>query len=212
MTQAGKRAKTRDVPSSAVAPHGARKSARSRATKAQPRARTKAGPRTVSRLTRAVISDINAELEQGATFHGAAAAAGVPRRTFFDWLARGRNGSGSALERKLAEVVELAFDRVDGEGAKRLWLDDDWRAVAWFLERRSPDRWGPPERRVQHGGAIGLYAAITPERLREALVAGEISDGDVETFARVWRVLSGRQVGGEIIEGEALEIEAGEAA
>lgn len=199
-----------DVPSS-IAPSRARPSRRSRAAKAHPR-RLKPANVFAGRLTRKVVETIREQLENGAPIKGAAAYAGVPTRTLYDWLARGRNGAGTPLERELASTIEAAVERAKADGATRLWNEDDWRAVAWVMERRFPSEFGPPERRHLHGGAVGLYAAITPERLRSALEADEISIEDAHCFARVWRVLMGGDLAGEVVEGEARELESGEAA
>lgn len=164
--------------------------------------------RVAKRLTRPVITKIGEGIERGYALDGAAAHAGIPTRTFWEWLARGRNGSGTQLEVELAAVCDVELAMLKSGGMRRVLEDEDWRAVAWYLERRWPDEFGPPERRVRHGGAVGLYAAITPERLRAALDSGQITSEDASTFARVWQALV--EHGGDLVDDEVLELEAGD--
>lgn len=201
-----KRATTGDDVSRAVAPPRARKG-RSAATKAQPR---RANGRFVDKLTRKLIAEVCSYVEQGAAAGPAAARAGIPLRTFWSWIARGRNGSGTVLERELAEAVLGAEERMLADGAISLWNADDWRAKLAVMERRRPAEWGPPEKRVQHAGRIALVheGDLTPERLRSALDSGEFSAGEIETAIRFLRWVRGQA--GEVIDGKALELEAGE--
>jgi hypothetical protein len=82
----------------------------------------------------------------GCFFETAAAAAGISKVTFFDWLKRGerRNDPRSTEELRawkisLDEAAALAEARavrgIQAAGAS------SWQAYAWYLERKHPDRW-----------------------------------------------------------------------
>lgn len=112
-----------------------------------------ADPERVQRFLTAV--------KAGAYIETAAAFAGINRDTIYDWMKKGAQEAkgpyrefsdtvGQALAaaeiRDVTTIGTAAAGRsaqFDSEG--RLIasaIEPDWRAAAWRLERRSPERWG----------------------------------------------------------------------
>lgn len=108
-------------------------------------------------ITDEVTGKICAALAAGSTMEAATVYAGVPLRTFYDWLSRGRSPGARAVYRDFVAAVEeaqarfevLAIQRIERAGA------EEWQADAWRLERRHPDRYG---RRTRIDGQVQLQA------------------------------------------------------
>lgn len=86
-------------------------------------------------------------LEKGHYLTVAAALAKVDTDTIYLWLKRGRAASSGryyefarAVEEAMAVAEDVSVAIIDGAAG------DDWRAAAWKMERRHPDRWGKKER------------------------------------------------------------------
>ena len=104
-----------------------------------------------SKATPAICQAIAQAIERGANIEAAAVAAGVAHSTVCEWLARGEGRhprpSTPDLEAFAAAVrkAEAAFECALVARINEAATDDggrDWRAAAWLLERRFPDRWG----------------------------------------------------------------------
>ncbi|MCS1351159.1 hypothetical protein [Mechercharimyces sp. CAU 1602] len=96
-----------------------------------------------TKLTPDVQQKILDAIRLGNYLETAAAYAGISKSTLYDWLRRGeREKSGrykefsDAVEKHLAEV-EVRDLAVITRAAQ-----ENWRAAAWRLERKFPDRWG----------------------------------------------------------------------
>lgn len=109
------------------------------------RAGRKAGQRPrLLRLTPELRKLIMEMILDGVPIGTAAVAAGIPKRTFFDWLSKGRgDGAREPYRSFTVEVDEAqevwaarAVQRIDAAG------DKDYRALTWMLERKHPDEWG----------------------------------------------------------------------
>ena len=81
-------------------------------------------------------------LRSGMALEVAAQTAGVSSRSVRRWRARGEldvDRELAAGEMQLAAVVSRSTAR-------------SWRAAAWLLERRFPERWATPQRRPDGRG------------------------------------------------------------
>lgn len=113
-------------------------------------------------------SKIVAALRAGNYFDVSCEYAGIAASTGFKWMARGRaevarrekpsvkEGSKEwnaeqpfveflqAISRASSEVQvkNVALIQKAAEGDEKKAIDPDWRAAAWFLERRHPKQWG----------------------------------------------------------------------
>lgn len=128
----------------------------------------------------------------------AAKLAGIPRRTFFEWLEKGKQPDAPAGYRKFFEDVEVALIQVE---QKRLGVIDrasaeEWQAAAWLLERKFPDRYG---RRTRLDGNINVTA--TP-----VLDVSKLTLAEQEQLVNLLRKAS--PTAGELPEGQrpALEL------
>jgi hypothetical protein len=124
-----------------------------------------------STLTDDITERITAVLRSGGYVQAAASAASVPVRTYNHWLERGDpEGSDPKDEpyRVFREKVERAV--AEGEAVNVALISraaqKDWKAAAWLLERRHPDRWAGPRGR-------SLNSSIHPDDF----AAGEMSSG-----------------------------------
>lgn len=126
-----------------------------------------------TKLTPEVQEKILRHLRIGAYVETAAAAAGISRDTFYDWLKKGAKGKApyatfsGAVDQALAESE--ARDLATILAASKT----QWTAAAWRLERRFPDRYGRFDRMKVEGkvevDGIGLVAKLA-----------KLIDGDAE--------------------------------
>lgn len=94
---------------------------------------TKLTPERTSRLVQL--------LRDGNWREHACAAVGIDARTLRTWLARETEGEPFASFALAIREAEAAAE-TDAVSALRSLGSDDWRALAWWLERRFPGRWG----------------------------------------------------------------------
>lgn len=102
-------------------------------------------------LSPAQRETILAAIATGATVEAAAGLAGCSRRSISRWRRRGEQDDatpeeldfslryGQAEARAEIEAIRVISEAADGPGG-------DWRAAAWFLTHRFPERWS--ERRT----------------------------------------------------------------
>lgn len=124
-----------------------------------------------TKLTQAVHEAIVSALETGNYFDTACEHAGIAESTGYSWLARGR----AELERRESPRVKVGTAQWDKEQPFVEFVEavsrvsaavematiatiqrlgqDDWRALAWFMEHRYPKKWGKQVKEV--AGADG---------------------------------------------------------
>src|SRR5260221_313994 len=94
-------------------------------------------------------------VELGATYEDAAEYVGIAYETLRDWS--NKNPVFSAALRASVGKATLGWLELIERAAV-----DDWRAAAWKLERRHPQRWGPRERiEVAHSGGVDVQVLAT---------------------------------------------------
>lgn len=127
----------------------------------------------MSKLTPEKTQEIFNLLAGGNTHDTAAALAGISEATFYNWLKRGREASEKGSHRKadqpyidffqnvkkaeaLAEAKRIEIIRKASEG-NGPFDNPDWKAAAWYLERRYPEKWGRRDRlkaELEHSGEV----------------------------------------------------------
>jgi hypothetical protein len=119
------------------------------------------------RLTAEVQERLIALLRAGNYVQQACEAAGVSRRTFYDWWQRGDPAgkeSHRAPLRRFRRDCEQATAEAEARqvavvaGAAR----QSWQAAAWWLERRYPERWARASQREKDGVEPELAAGSDP--------------------------------------------------
>jgi hypothetical protein len=100
-------------------------------------------------------------LRSGAYRIDACRAAGIHYNTLLAWEKKGESEkSGEFLEfleaLRMAEA-EAVITNIDV--ITRAAQDGDWRAAAWFLEHKYPDKWARVEKRAdQHQGVTLIFS------------------------------------------------------
>lgn len=108
-------------------------------------------PGRPSKLTEATALAVCDAVRYGLTLDIAAQAAGVNVATLHGWRTRGEEDLEHGRDTPFARFVE-DFTRAQAEGevnlvqSIRAHVLVDWRAGAWLLERRAPDRWSSKRR------------------------------------------------------------------
>jgi transposase len=96
-------------------------------------------------------------IEAGNYPETAAEINGIPARTFYVWMKKGRESKSKrgvyhqfhqAVKKaeKVAEAYYLQHIRKAAEGDAENGIKPNWTASAWYLERKYPEKWGRKER------------------------------------------------------------------
>lgn len=140
-----------------------------------------------SKLNDTVRKAIVQAVSHGAVFETAAAFAGVERVTFRAWLTRGRKEIAEdkldtphallviELEKALADCEVMWLTAVGGAAV------DHWKAAAWLLERKWPERYGRRWQIAPEHSEDGQ--PISDEQLAD--MTDEQLDALIETVAKV---------------------------
>lgn len=94
-----------------------------------------------SKLTPRVYGQLIAFIRIGSTYQDACTGVGITYHTFRNWMKAGEGGDEDffhffhAIKKAEAEVAMKATECIV-QGAKT-----DWRAAAWWLERRRPEEY-----------------------------------------------------------------------
>lgn len=118
-------------------------------------------------------------LSQGAFRVVAARQAGIGRTTLYHWIERGEADHEAGKPSRYADLYRAVVKaEADAEHRAIEVIHDaapkDWRAAAWYLERRYQDRWGGRVA-VEHSGRVTHELGDKSDaELRE--IAGELAD------------------------------------
>jgi transposase len=115
-------------------------------------------PKLDARVEKEIVDAVRA----GAFLHEAAAAAGISRSTLHRWIQRGEDPNGEPLYRDFRDAVTRARAQahVAAVAVIRRAMPDDWKAAAFYLERRDPQNWG---RRTAHDVRIEESSEVDRE-------------------------------------------------
>jgi hypothetical protein len=120
-----------------------------------------------SKATEARIEALLAALRAGNTREASAGHAGIDRTTLYRWVERDP-GLRARVEKAEADA-EVRFEAQVARAA----ADDDWRAAAWWLERRRPKSYGRAPAAAAADNAMAPPQAphplddLTPEESRQ---------------------------------------------
>jgi hypothetical protein len=100
-------------------------------------------------LTPEIQERICGAIRIGATYRCSAKYAGINRATFFVWMKKGRTQK-RGLYRDFHSAVRKANAEAEVAAVRAIWQagqNGDWKAAAWWLERRNPQRWALRDRK-----------------------------------------------------------------
>jgi len=113
-----------------------------------------------TKLTDAVEQKLLEAIKAGNYRRVAAHYAGVSIRTFQAWVERGKAAPGSRHGSFLQRVLEAEGQaEIEATGCIAKAAKEDWRAAAWYLERKHPERWARKDQVAVGLGAGGATAA-----------------------------------------------------
>lgn len=110
-------------------------------------------------------------LSVGATHRIACEYAGIHQDTFYLWLQKGAEGKppysefSEAVTRTQGRAAVGWLAKIEAAGA------EDWRALAFKLERRYPDEYGKQLLGVEHSGVMGVVQLPSKAPTAEAWLA-----------------------------------------
>jgi transposase len=141
-----------------------------------------------SKLNEKTKKRLLAALKEGANQDEAASYAGISESTFYRWMERGESEKKGqyrefweAVKRTESEAVMISLDTIRN-AEKR----GDWRAAAWKLERRFPDKWGKVDRQkveAEHSGGLRIEVVSVPVRPEDQLSEEEDLQSEEEDEA-----------------------------
>ncbi len=104
------------------------------------------------KLTDEPVRRILDVLATGGTHRTACRAAGISTSTFYSWLERGEREPSGPFPEFLEAVRQVEAQReIEALATISKAAAEDWRAAAWYLSRRYPERWGNGKRRNSGG-------------------------------------------------------------
>jgi transposase len=108
-----------------------------------------------SKLTAEVHDKIVTAVRAGNYAEVAAQYAGISERTYYNWIAKGeQDADGPYLQFMQAiRAAEGEAEAVAMITIRKAW-GDDWKAAAWYLERKFQAKWGRHDR-IDHAGPDG---------------------------------------------------------
>lgn len=102
------------------------------------------------------IQRVIANIRRGMSHADACRAEMLNYKTFEDWLTDGRKEGAKPHLAELVEAVEAAYYAGISSDLHMIEMHgfDDWRAIAWLLARKDPEKYGAV-RTVRLGGEAG---------------------------------------------------------
>ena len=107
------------------------------------------------KFTPEIAQKITLAVEGGMFPAQAAQWAGVSPATYYSWTKRARDGDPEFLEFLESIRTAEASSEISNVTRVRGAAGGDWKAAAWFLERRFRNRWGRNVK-VKHAGSVDL--------------------------------------------------------
>lgn len=110
-----------------------------------------------TKCTKELTRKICKAIEAGNYPETAAVISGLPARTFYRWMKKGRESKSKRgiywqfwqsvkKAENFAEAYFLQVIRKSAEGDAENGVKRNWQSAAWYLERKYPEKWGRKER------------------------------------------------------------------
>lgn len=90
---------------------------------------------------------------------------GIGERTLYRWLEKGEKAKKGSLYRQLWQAVKKAESDAEMGAVVGILASNNWRALAFFLERRFPERWGKRENLQLTGDLVIKKEGLTREEI-----------------------------------------------
>lgn len=116
-----------------------------------------------SKITPEITKEIADYIRAGNYPETAAELAGISKRTFYYWLKRGFK-SKTGIHKEFLHTIKEAEAYAEGAAVERIRVagDKNWQALAWWLERKYPDKWGRMQKvELEHSGQIEQKQEVT---------------------------------------------------
>lgn len=128
-----------------------------------------------TKLTPELIHTIETAVESGAFYEDACIVAGINKSTLYRWREQGEadiEHGRHTLEADFCTALTRGSAAAEVHAAEAVAKArfHDWRAAAWYLERRNPARWGRREQ-VEHSGSIRTGEPVIVEAEGDAAAA-----------------------------------------
>jgi len=143
-----------------------------------------------TKFTEETIERLCEAIALGETYVGACVYAGIAFDTFNEWR-KGEYPRGADKDLKAAFSERLTRAEAEASMAalrsiRRAAMDGDWRAAAWWLERRRPESFGrkPVEISGPNGGPIEIRALAEKIAATDGLNVDEVLAEAEELIAR----------------------------
>lgn len=99
-------------------------------------------------ITPELIKKICEDIAKGFSYDMAAERNGVSPSTFFRWLKRGKESNSDQIYQDFTFEVRQASDFSEDEALQLIRsaavINRNWKASAWFLEKRFPEKYKKP--------------------------------------------------------------------
>lgn len=96
-----------------------------------------------TKITEELVKTITEYIKAGNYPEVAASLAGVSRATFYNWLKKGHKHK-TGIHHDFLDSIKEAEDYAEAAAVERIRRSgkDNWTALAWWLERKHPQKWG----------------------------------------------------------------------
>ncbi len=106
-----------------------------------------------------LIALICEDVARGFSYDKAAQNNGIAASTFFRWLRKGHENGAEEIYKHFANEVKDASDFSEDEALQLIrsaaTIDRNWKASAWFLEKRFPGKYGKsPKNKIQKDSEV----------------------------------------------------------
>lgn len=137
-----------------------------------------------SKLTEATVTKLEQAIALGATYEDACRYAGINYETFRRWMRRGERASRGEFRAFVERIRDAEARATIGWLAKieQAANNGSWKAAAWKLERRYPERYG--RQRVEVSGPEGA-----PVPVAARYEAAQAIMGDAEALAHASEII-----------------------
>ena len=128
-----------------------------------------------TKLVQATRERLVKAIAEGNYYDDACAYAGISYKAFRDWMVAGEAKKGPLFIQLFQEVKKAEADaviRMTGQWQQAMTIPGNWQAIATFLERRYPEKWGRRTIEVTGKGGGPLQhqvVMVTPDAVAAAL-------------------------------------------